>query len=150
MTKTQRRMVWILTLILALGVAGCNIPSEGQPTDVRCDELGEASTLSSKSASKWADEYMGICADFDGRLLSSRAGLHIVGSWDAPYGLDIVVKGSKACLDAEEHVAGLGTPVSFVGKVVGTHAVDNLRTGGKASLPLVQCWDGNRSDLVKP
>ena len=168
----------MLALILALGVVGCSIPSDGQPAEkaaasavnmvttarsptsmptleptpepaVQCDRLGDASTLSTKSAADWAVEYMGVCADFDGRLVASETDLHIIGSWDAPYSLDIAVAGSEVCLNAEEYVAGLGTPVSFVGRVVGTLDVDDRQTGGKLSLPLVQCWDGNRLDIVE-
>ena len=65
----------------------------------------------------------------------------------SPYGLDIAVAGSGVCLNADEYVVGWGTPVSFVGRVVGTLDVDDLQTGGRRTLPLVQCWDGNRLDL---
>ena len=113
-----------------------------------CDAISKVSTLWSKSAANWVDKYMGQCSDFDGRLVASEGDLHIVGSWDAPYGLDIAVQGRKSCLNAEEHVDGLGTPVSFVGKVMGTLDVDDLQTGVGQSLPLVRCWEGNRIDIV--
>lgn len=106
---------------------------------IHCDAISQVSTLWSKSAANWVDKYMGQCSDFDGRLVASEGNLHIVSSWDAPYGLDIAVQGSKSCLNTEEHVDGLGTPVSFVGKVMGTLDVDDLQSGVSLSLPLVEC-----------
>ena len=137
-----------------IGAVACDALSPRSPVSGergesnQCDRLGDASTLSTKSAADWAVKYMGVCADFDGRLVASKLDLHIVGSWDAPYGLDIAVAGSGVCLNADEYVVGWGTPVSFVGRVVGTLDVDDLQTGGRRTLPLVQCWDGNRLDLV--
>ena len=160
-------------MLLVLGVVGCGSPNEGQstgrevvntvisnpttiptptlqpaPEHVQCNKVVEASTLWSGSAADWAVANMGKCADFDGRLVASERNLHIVGSWDPPYVLDIAVEGSESCLNAEEHIPGLGTPVSFVGRVAGTLDVDDLQTDKNVSMPLVQCWEGNRMDLA--
>ena len=171
MAAVQRGVM--LGLVLVLVVVGCSSPSGGQATGyeqvnqvvtpaatsptstlasasepVQCDRFAEVSTLWSGSAADWAAKNMGQCADFDGRLVQSESNLHIIGSWDAPYGLDIAVEGSKSCLNAEEHIPGLGTPVSFVARVAGTIDVDDLQAGGSLSIPLVQCWKGNRTELV--
>lgn len=160
-------------LAVVLVVVGCSDPSGGQstgqetvstavsnpatsptpapehtPKPVQCYSVAEVSTLWSGSVAEWAAKNMGQCADFDGRLAGSATNLHIVGSWDAPYGLDIAVEGNESCLNPEEHIPGLGTPVSFVGRVAGTIDVDDPQSGGTLSIPLVQCWEGNRTELL--